>query len=49
LIIGDHVEALQLAMQLKGERIVFPDIIRKRGISKEVKEHAGYQYRDSNL
>lgn len=31
LIIGDHVEALQLAMKMKGERIVFPDIIRKRG------------------
>ncbi|WP_261304760.1 glycosyltransferase family 2 protein [Paenibacillus andongensis] len=34
LIIGDHVEALQLAMQLKGERIVFPDIIRKREFLK---------------
>ncbi|MCY9694359.1 glycosyltransferase family 2 protein [Paenibacillus alginolyticus] len=30
LIIGDHVEALQFAMKLKGERIVYPDIIRKR-------------------
>jgi hypothetical protein len=30
LIIGDHVEALELAMKLKGERIAFPDIIRKR-------------------
>ncbi|GGA05553.1 hypothetical protein GCM10008018_59450 [Paenibacillus marchantiophytorum] len=30
LIIGDHVEALNFAMKLRGERIVFPDVIRKR-------------------
>ncbi|WP_244209259.1 glycosyltransferase family 2 protein [Paenibacillus ferrarius] len=30
MIIGDHVEALQFAMKSRGERIVFPDIIRKR-------------------
>lgn len=30
MIVGDHVEALQFAMKLKGERIVFPDVIRKR-------------------
>ncbi|OCT14013.1 hypothetical protein A8709_00220 [Paenibacillus pectinilyticus] len=35
LSIGDHVEALEAAMHEKGERIHFPDIIRKREVIKE--------------
>jgi hypothetical protein len=34
MIVGDHVEALGRAMKSKGERIVFPDIIRKRKFLK---------------
>ncbi|MEW9700273.1 glycosyltransferase family 2 protein [Paenibacillus sp. SI8] len=34
LIVGDHVEALQRAMKSKGERLIFPDIIRKREFLK---------------
>ncbi|TXK84738.1 glycosyltransferase [Paenibacillus sp. N3.4] len=34
LIIGDHIEALQHALQAKGKRILFPDIIRKREFLK---------------
>lgn len=33
--IGDHVEALECAMRERGERIDFPDLIRKREIIKE--------------
>jgi hypothetical protein len=34
MIIGDHVEALQFAMKSIGERIEFPDVIRKRKFLK---------------
>lgn len=41
MIVGDHVEALQYAMQSKGKRIVFPDTIRQRKFLLRGKEHAG--------
>jgi hypothetical protein len=30
MIIGDHIEALHAAQELRGERLAFPDLIRKR-------------------
>ncbi|WP_243735015.1 glycosyltransferase [Paenibacillus turpanensis] len=31
LIIGDHIEALQHALEVKGNRMTFPDLLRLRG------------------